>query len=428
MATTEHLSHLIELRRDLHRHPEPAWREYYTTARIVEELERLGVDEIHLGPEGIATEERASVPEDPAELDRWADRAREAGADPDLVDALREGHTGVVAVIDRGDGPHVGLRVDIDALFREESADESHRPAAEGFRSTTGETMHACGHDAHTTMGIGVIERILASDFTGRLTVGFQPAEEEAGGGKALARGGHFDDIDYLFSVHVGLGHPSGEVVAGIDGFLAVANVEVDLFGEAAHAGARPEEGRNAIQAAAAAIEGLYGIARHNDGITRVNVGTIEGGSATNIIAEHVRFQGEVRGETTELREYVKQRANTVIESAAAMHDCTAELRYGPEAPSGASDPALADVVESVASTVDGVETILPRDRLGGSEDATYIMEHVQERGGLAAYVGIGTDHPGGHHTATFDVDEASIRIGIDVLAGAIERVAADGV
>ena len=84
----------------------------------------------------------------------------------------------------------------------------------------------------------------------------------------------------------------------------------------------------------------------------------------------------------------------------------------------------MVDVVESVAGDVEGVETVLRRDDLGGSEDATYLMRRVQADGGVAAYVGIGTDHPGGHHTATFDVDEESLDIGVTVLADAVRELA----
>ena len=92
-------------------------------------------------------------------------------------------------------------------------------------------------------------------------------------------------------------------------------------------------------------------------------------------------------------------------------------------APSTASDRGLAAVVGDVARTTDGVTSVLDSDHLGGSEDATYLMQYVQERGGKAAYVGVGTDHPSGHHTDTFDVDEASIGVGIDVLANAIVEI-----
>jgi aminobenzoyl-glutamate utilization protein A len=427
MSTGTTGDHLIELRRDLHRHPEPAWREFYTTCRIVEELERIGVDDLYVGREAIDPDERMAVP-DSAELVEWFSRARDAGVQEDVLDRLDGGYTGCVATLERGEGPTVGLRVDIDGLLREESRADEHRPAAEGFRSEHEGAMHACGHDAHATIGIGVLEAIKESEFEGTLKVFFQPGEEMIAGGKAMAKGGHLDDVDYLLALHVGLDHPTGEVVAGIDGFLAVSHLHVEFRGTPAHAGAAPNEGENAVQAMAAAVGNLYGIARHKDGATRVNAGQVGGGTASNIVPEGAFIEGEVRGETTELMEYMRERAERVVRGAAEMHGCEVEIGTKGRAPSARSDPELADVVSRVAGGVGGVERVLERDELGGSEDATYLMREVQENGGYAAYVGIGTDHPGGHHTATFDVDERSIGIGIDVISGTIEEIGAAGV
>ncbi len=412
------------MRRAFHRQPEPAWREFWTTARIVEELEAIGVDELYVGPEALNTDERMAVPPE-AELESWYERALDAGADESILERLRGGHTGAVAVVEQGAGPTVGLRVDIDGLPREESTAEDHVPAAEGFRSETG-AMHACGHDGHATIGLGVLEAVKESDFAGTLKLFFQPAEELVGGGKAMAKSGHLDDVDYLFALHLGLDHPTGEVVCGIDEFLAVKHIDVRFTGEPAHAGAKPEEGENAVQAVATAVQNLYAIPRHSDGATRVNVGHLEAGNATNIVAEEATMECEVRGVTTKLKDYMDERAHRVIENAAAMHGCESETSVGGEAPSARSDEELVDIVGRIAGGNADVERVVDRDALGGSEDATFLMQAVQQRGGLAAYVCVGTDHPGGHHTATFDVDEASLPIGVDVLAGAIETVAAE--
>lgn len=413
---------LVDLRRDLHKHPEPAWCEFYTTARLVEAMEDIDIDELHLGRDVLTGSDRMAVPDDD-ELSRWQDRAVQAGADPTVVDQMAGGFTGAVAVLDRGDGPTVGLRVDIDALRRKESDDPDHIPAADGFKSTIPETMHACGHDAHMTFGVGVLKEIAESDFSGTLKVFFQPAEEQIGGGKALAQSGHLDDVDYLLAVHIGLDHPTGEIVAGFGGILAVKHLEARFSGEAAHAGKKPNEGANANQALATAVTNLYGIPRHEEGATRVNAGEIRGGTASNIIAEDARLIGEVRGETTELKDYMWDRATQVVENAAAMHGCEVETSTSGEAPSAESDQDLVDVVLAVAEETDGVDSLVPRDDLGGSEDASFLMKRVQENGGLASFVGIGTDHPGGHHTGTFDVDEASIPIGVTVLTEAIRHI-----
>jgi aminobenzoyl-glutamate utilization protein A len=408
---------LVELRREFHRHPEPAWREFWTTARIATELESIGVTELHLGRDALAND-RLAVPDDD-EFDSWMQQARDAGADPDVLEALAGGWTGAVAVLEQGEGPTVGVRVDIDGLPREESTDESHDPARKGFRSETG-AMHACGHDAHATIGLGVIEAIKQSDFSGTLKVFFQPAEETIGGGKPMAESGHLDDVEYLFAIHVGLDYPTGEIVAGIDDFLAVTQFYTTFEGHPGHAGARPEEGRNAVHAMATAVGNLYGIERHSEGESRVNAGRVGGGTATNIIPEEAFIHGEVRGETTDIRDYTFRRAEQVFEGAAISHDCSADVTIEGEAPSAESDEELVESIHDAARAHPDVERATRRGSIGGSEDATFLMQRVQQHGGLATYACIGTDHPGGHHTSTFDVDEDSLTLGVDVLTEAI--------
>jgi len=414
---------LVGFRRDLHRHPEPAWCEFYTTARIVAELEERDLDTVHVG-EAIHGGQRRSVPDDET-LSEWRDRALATGADPDVIEAIGDGYTGAVAVAERGDGPVVGLRVDIDALPITESTADDHVPTAEGFRSENEGYMHACGHDAHATFGLGVIDRVLDSAFDGTLKVFFQPGEEQVVGAEPMVASGLLDDVDYLFAAHVGLDHPTGEVIGGMDGFLAVSHLRADFTGAPSHAGGHPEQGDNAVQAAAAAIQNLYAIPRHADGATRVNAGIVGGGTATNIIPEEAFVEGEVRGETTALMEYADEKAETVLQAAADMHEVDVETTRLGRAPSAESDQALVELVTETADGV-GVDSVVERDELGGSEDATYMMQAVQEHGGLATYVGIGTDHPGGHHTATFDVAEPSLGVGVDVLSGAVLAAATE--
>ncbi|AEH39194.1 amidohydrolase [Halopiger xanaduensis] len=406
---------LRELRRAFHRHPEPGWREFKTTARVVEELERLAVDKIAVGREAMATDARMAVP-DEDELEPWLERAREAGVSEDILERMAGGYTGIVAVVDRGDGPTVGLRVDLDAISMAESTADDHRPVAEGFRSEHDGYMHACGHDAHIAMALGTIEAIQESDFSGTLKVFFQPAEEISGGGKAMAEGGYLDDVDYLLALHVGLDHPTGEIVAGVEKPLAMAHLTATFEGASAHAGKAPNEGGNAMQAAATAIQNAYGIPRHSDGMTRVNVGYIEGGTASNVIAEEITMEAEVRGETTGLMEYMRTELERVCYAAAEMHDCDVTLRVTSESPRADSHPALRDLIERTARGVAGVERVVPTTEFGVSEDVTYLMNRVQDSGGLASYLLVGTDHPTNHHTPTFDIDEQSLEIGVDVL------------
>jgi len=412
-------------RRDLHQQPEPAWCEFYTTSRLLEELEQREIDDLLSGPAIHAPDSRRNVPDDTT-LTEWRQRAREAGASEDALATSGDGFTGAVAVVERGDGPTIALRVDIDALPITEADSDDHYPTAAGFRSTNEGYMHACGHDAHATIGLGVLDRILDSDFAGTFKLLFQPAEETISGGKSIADSGVLDDVDALLAPHIGLDHPSGEVVAGIDEFLAVRQFEATFTGESAHAGARPEDGDNAVQAMAAAVQNLYGIPRNSAGGTRVNAGRVGGGTASNIVPEESFIEGEVRGETTGLMEYMWDRAEDVLAGAARMHNCEVDIERLGDAPSAHSDAAVVEVVDRVARQTTGVDTVVEYDSLGGSEDATYLMQRVHQRGGLAAYVGVGTDHPGGHHTPTFDVQERDIAVGIDLLAGVITDLAAD--
>jgi aminobenzoyl-glutamate utilization protein A len=417
---------LRDRRRTFHERPEPAWREFWTTARLVDELEAIGVDDLLVGPDLLADDARMGVPDD-ADVEAWYERAREAGADPDTLDRIAGGYTGCLAVLE-GDreGPTVALRVDIDGLPRGESTDEDHQPTAEGFRSRHEGAMHACGHDAHMTIGLGVVEALADRDFPGTVKVLFQPAEEVVGGGAPVAESGVLDDVDYLLALHIGLDHPTGEVVAGVEGILAVSHFRAEFTGESSHAGKHPEDGRNAVQAMATAVQNLYAIPRHLDGATRVNAGKVGGGTAANIVPEQAYIEGEVRGETTELMEYMREHADRVLDSAAAMHDCEVSVTTAGEAPSATPDDAVVDVVEAVAGETEGVTSVVRHADLGGSEDATYLMRRVQDQGGKASFVCVGTDHPGGHHTATFDVDERSLPIGVDLLAASLRRLATE--
>ncbi|QZP38636.1 amidohydrolase [Halobaculum magnesiiphilum] len=422
MSQTVAHDELSAFRRDLHRHPEPAWCEFYTTARIVDELESRDLTAVHYGPE-ILGAERMNVPDDD-ELAEWFERAREAGAREDVLAEIEGGYTGAVAVLERGEGPVIGVRVDIDALPILESEDGEHAPAGEGFRSEHEGYMHACGHDAHATFGLGLIDEILDSEFEGTLKVFFQPGEEQIVGGEPMAESDLIDDVEYFLAAHVGLDHPTGEVICGIDGFLAVSHFLAEFEGEPSHAGGHPEQGKNTVQAAAAAIQNLYGIPRHADGPTRVNAGIVGGGTATNIIPEECFVEGEVRGGTTELMEYMDGKAETVIESATDMHEVDVDIEQLGRAPSATSDQELIDAIAPVAGDVEGVTNVIERDELGGSEDATYMMQAVQDNGGYASYVGVGTSHPGGHHTSTFDVEEESLDIGVDFLTAAVLAIA----
>ncbi|ELZ29387.1 amidohydrolase [Halogeometricum pallidum JCM 14848] len=408
--------YLIDLRREFHAYPEPGWCEYWTTVRIVEELEDIGVDDIHIGPDALDTNERLGVPEERV-LSEWFDKAESKTNRTDILERIEGGRTGAVAVVDRGDGPTVGLRVDIDALPIRESTDGDHVPAAECFRSKNEGFMHACGHDAHVAFGLGTLRTVAESEFRGTFKVFFQPSEELLGGGKPMAVGPHVDDVDYLIGTHVGLDHPTGTVISGIDEVLALSRLAITFSGESAHAGVAPNQGSNAVQAFVTAASNVYGIPRHSDGATRVNVGEISSDNPANVIADRATATIEVRGESNDAMEYMRDSVRRYVESAAEMHGCEAEIALVGAGIREDSDEELVELVSEVANGIDSVSSVVRRGSAGASEDVTYLMRVVKANGGNASYIGIGGGNPSGHHTPTFDIDEDCLLIGVSTLS-----------
>ncbi|MWV63271.1 amidohydrolase [Halorubrum sp. JWXQ-INN 858] len=413
---------LVGIRRDLHRHAEAGWKEFRTTALVAEELERLGYD-VALGPDAVVPEKRLGLPSDDV-LAAAEDRAREAGA-PEAYLERMDGITGAVATRSFGDGPVVGVRVDMDALERDESRADDHRPAAEGFASVNPGEMHACGHDAHTAIGIGIAREFADADgtdegFDGTLKLFFQPSEEGGRGGLPMSETDHLDDVDLLVALHVGLDEETGTVVTAYEHPLSNAKLDVEFSGAPAHAGGAPNEGRNALQAASTAITNLYGIPRHGDGVTRVNVGMVESSNAQNVISERATLRVEVRGGTADLNEYMLSHARRIVDGAASMHDVDVGTSLYGKTTTFEADDEAATLVAEAAAGLDAVTEVRPRKEFGGSEDASYLIRRVQESGGIATYVGIGASNVAGHHTAEFDIDEESMRIGVDTVVEAL--------
>lgn len=188
---------LVAWRRDFHRHAETAWTEFRTTAAIVTELKRLGWSTV-MGPELHDAGARLGVPAVEV-LSHARARAIEQGADPGLVEAMGEGFTGVLGILETGrPGPVVCFRFDIDANDLVELRDASHRPFAEGFASVNDGAMHGCGHDGHAAMGLGLATVLadLRDSLTGTVKIIFQPAEEGVRGAHSIVAAGWFDDVD----------------------------------------------------------------------------------------------------------------------------------------------------------------------------------------------------------------------------------------
>jgi aminobenzoyl-glutamate utilization protein A len=422
MATITDWS-LSELRRDLHAYPEAGWKEFRTTALVAEALEERGYT-IHIGHDALDFDSRLGVP-DEDEIHRAKERGRDEGAPEAYLDRMGS-VTGLVAEKTFGDRkqPVVGVRVDMDALEITESSDPEHRPTAEGFASKHPNEMHACGHDGHTTIGVGIARELdSCADFSGTVRLFFQPAEEGGRGGLPMSQTAHFDGIECFVALHLGLDNETGTVVAGYERPLSNAKVDVEYRGESAHAGKAPNEGKNALQAATTAMQNLYGIPRHADGATRINVGHLHSPNVQNAISDTTRFRIEVRGETGGLNEYMLDKAHRITEHAAKMHEVEYETSLYGKTTSFEADEALVNTVSESAATLDSVTNVIGKKRLAVSEDASYLLNRVQEEGGQATFIGIGASNPSGHHTSRFDIEEDALEIGVDVVVETLRNL-----
>ncbi|MGC9523011.1 MAG: amidohydrolase [Anaerolineae bacterium] len=416
---------VIAHRRDFHKHAETGWTEFRTASLIARQLDRLGL-EVHAGRSVIVDDVRMGVPA-PEVLDAAWQRAKAQGGDPAYLEKTRGGFTGVVGLLGGGEGPTVGLRFDIDALDLQESQAEDHRPAREGFASINEGAAHACGHDGHAALGLGVAGVLsgLADALRGRVKLIFQPAEEGVRGAKAMVAAGVVDDVDVMVGLHVHTGWPTGVVTTGRGGFLATDKLDAIFTGEAAHAGGSPQRGKNALLAAATAALNLHALPRHRDGVTRINVGRLVAGEGRNVIPPTAYMAIETRGGTLELAAYMREAARRVLESAAAMYGCSLEVVSMGSAGTAESDPALATRVAEVVERLPEL-SVRPEQPSGGSEDFTYMMQRVQQRGGLATSLNFGADgEGGGAHTATFDFDERALPLAVKLLAALVLDVQA---
>ena len=334
------------------------------------------------------------------------------------IHPLRLDPTGVTAYVGPHDAYTVGLRADIDGLRVSEDTDLP-------FQSKHPGKMHACGHDGHATIGLGVAKVLMSikDQLHGTVKLIFQPAEEGVRGAKSIVDNGHLDGVDYLIGSHVTNKKEDDPavVIPGSYGSLATTKYDVIFHGKSAHAGGSPEVGGNVMLAGGTAILNLYAIPRHSGGVSRVNVGTVVAGSGRNVIADEAKMEIEVRGETTEINEYMKNYAVNIIESAAKMHGCTCEMKLMGAANSLTSSEALMERVKRVCEE----DLHLPvakemSSKNGGSEDVSYMMNRVQEQGGQATFMRVLTHEAGPGHSRIFDIDEQVLPNAVKIFCGVV--------
>lgn len=376
---------LIATRRDLHRHPELAYREVRTAGIVAERLRKAGYS------------------------------VRTGVAETGVIGTMRGG---------AGSGPTLLLRADMDALPIQEEC--SH-----AFISTADGAMHACGHDAHVAIGLAVAERLAQARGQWRGTVKylFQPAEEGGGGAARMIAEGALDGVDAALGLHVWLPLPSGEI-AVVPGPLMAGSADFDLVirGRGGH-GAMPHETVDAILVAAHVVTALQSIVARNVSpvdTAVVSVGALHAGTAHNVIAERAHLRGTVRAfeprTMQQLRERVAQVAAGVCATLGAEHD----LAFGDDAyPPTVNDAAIAEVVRRAAEETVGRDRVHtdPRVRTLAAEDFGEFLLRVP---GCYFFVGArnettGAVHP--HHSPRFDLCEDALPVAVDVLERAARQL-----
>lgn len=355
--------HLSELYRDFHRHPETAHNEVETNRRIRRELDRIGVTYI---------------------------------AHSDIL---------TIAVIEGAKpGAVVGIRCDTDAIAVTEQTGLPYASVNPGV-------MHACGHDAHITAGLGCAALLngMKERLSGTVKIIFQPAEEGAGGSDEVVETGLVNDVDVFFGIHVWSAFPLGEFhVSPITVSASVDMFTVRIHGKGGH-GATPDLCADAIAAGADLVSSLQYIVSRALPPTEpsvVTVGSFHGGLAGNVVAGEAELKGTVRTITPKARDTAERILRETADGVARYHGCTAEVDYIRLHGAVTNDPRAAALAQKVA------EGIVPPGKLG-PQVLRMLGDDFSSYGSIAPYcyaqIGITPDGEVGipHHNGRFVVDES---------------------
>ncbi|MFQ5977588.1 MAG: M20 family metallopeptidase [Candidatus Heimdallarchaeota archaeon] len=378
------LNKVIQIRRQIHMHPEPGFEEVKTAGLITDYLDILGIP---------------------------------------YRDGIAE--TGIVAQLGTDPSkPTIALRADIDALELQEETGAAYASKNPGY-------MHACGHDAHAAMLIGVAEILSQKELEGNVKLIFQSAEESVmtpdyvgGGAQRMVEAGVMDNVDAILALHVFTELPEG-TVGTITGWADLVSASADLFdiqvrGKGGHA-AMSHKGKDAIVMAAECVTALQQISsRMVDPIEPVvvSIGTIKGGSRRNIICDHVSMEGTARTLSEEVREMIPQAMERILNGVAGMYESTIDLNYHAIYPIGRNDHQFSQFVHAIAKEVVGPANFTLREKpMMGSEDFWYYGAKAP-----ACFLGIGAGNEEKglvhiNHHPKFDIDEGCMAIGMSVLA-----------
>lgn len=370
---------LIEWRRDFHRHPELGFQEVRTSGIVAKHLSDLGM-EVQTGI----------------------------------------GKTGVVGILDGArPGPIVMLRFDMDAL---PITEENHTD----YVSQNPGVMHACGHDAHTSIGMG-IAKLMAKhrhEIAGTIKFVFQPAEEGEGGALAMIKDGALEGPkpEVAMGLHVWNSVRTGLALVGSGGVMAAADIfTIKVQGKGGHA-AQPQLCVDAVLIAAEIVNALQTVVARNVHPRQtavVTVGTLHAGTAFNITADTAEMLGTIRTFDPVVRELIVQRVTEIIEHTARAMGGSASIEIKAISPTTVNDDRVASLVRDAAIDVLGQENVSADQFTMGAEDMSEFLNRVP---GCFFFIGSANEQKGftaPHHNPHFDIDEDVLPMGAAVLATA---------
>jgi len=371
---------LVAWRRDFHAHPELGFQEIRTAGIVAKHLHDLGL-EVSTGV----------------------------------------GKTGVVAMVEGDDAaedaPTLLLRFDMDAL-------PIHEETGLPFASQNPGVMHACGHDGHTAIGMGVARLLVQhrQDLKGRVKLVFQPAEEGVGGASAMIADGVLENPKpaAAFAMHLWSRLPLNQVVVQPGPVWAAADkFELIIHGKGGH-GATPHDTIDATLVAAQVVVALQSIVSRNVNPTDtavVTVGSLQSGSAGNVISEKAVLQGTVRSFNQEVRSLLHRRIDEVAAGVCAAFGATHEFSLPGGCPAVINSPEGAALMQQVAEAVVGPEQVAQMTPMMVGED---MSEFLNRAPGCFVLVGAASPETGlysPHHSPTFDFDERMLPTGVALMA-----------
>jgi len=371
---------LVAIRRDLHMHPELGFQEVRTARIVAEQLSALGYE---------------------------------------VVTGV--GKTGVVGLLGGAQPGErtVLLRFDMDALPIDEANDVPYRSQSPGI-------MHACGHDAHVAVGIGVATLLARhrEQFGGTIKLMFQPAEEGLGGALAMIDDGVLKGpaVDVALGLHVSSNHATGTAAMRNGAMMAAADkLHVLVHGKGGHA-AHPEQTIDAVLVAAQIVVALQTVISRNlnpEEVGVITVGSIHAGKAGNVIADTAELQGSIRSFSEETRELLHRRIAEVANGVATALGATAEVTVTRGVDPTVNAPAPTALVYDVAAAVLGKDNVDSTYRTTGGEDFSAVLARVP---GNFFFLGARDESRGitaPHHNPHFDIDETCLPQGVAILCEA---------